>query len=37
MSSNPAKILITGGGGYLGYHIALVLKAAGKYQMLMLG
>ena len=28
---NPhPKILITGGGGYLGFHIALVLKAAGK-------
>jgi nucleoside-diphosphate-sugar epimerase len=25
-----SKILITGGAGYLGYHIALVLKAAGK-------
>lgn len=24
------KILITGGAGYLGYHIALVLKAAGN-------
>ena len=24
------KVLITGGGGYLGYHTALVLKAAGE-------
>lgn len=25
------KILITGGGGYLGFHTAIVLEAAGIY------